>query len=98
MPGVNAFTDQDHRLNVEDPSLLADGSVADDDEATREWREEPDYEQAPDEVGIRLEAPHGDEPSYSDTEAKQLADAFGTANPSAEEAAMHIEPDWSDHD
>ncbi len=96
LPGVNAFIDSPHMLNVEDPSILADGSVADDDELIRTWREQPD--DVPDQradIGLRLPDSRmfdGYEPSIDGYESDTLADNLSyTDNPSAEEAAMHIE-------
>lgn len=101
LPGVNAFTDDPHMLNAEDPSLTDDGQVIDDDVISREWREQPDFGEPPrpgpdrDEKGIRLQESdaaldHG-VPQIGDEEAEMLGEAFVADNPTAEEAAMHIE-------
>ncbi len=94
LPGVNAYTDRPHMLNAEDPSLMSDGSVTDDNEDIRSWRETSEDPLIDgDNVGMRFAAAgEGSVPTFDDGEPELLADDLTyTDNPTAEEAAMHIE-------
>lgn len=101
LPGVNAFTDDPHMLNAEDPSLTDDGEVVEDSALTRAWREQPDFGEAPepgadvDDTGLRLDEPQPgvDEsvPDLVDVEPEAVADGFEVDDASAEEAALHVE-------
>ncbi len=92
LPGLNRFTDDGHRLNAEDPSIVLDADTeAPDTLAERDWRTQPEHAAS---GGLRLAESDDDEPGYGDDE-KDLVTPFseivGDDEASAEEAAMHIE-------
>lgn len=93
LPGVNSFTDDDHRLNAEDPAIILDADTeAVETLAERDWRTED--EDRPASGGIRLADSDSDEPTFADDE-KDLVTPFSELvdddELSAEEAAMHLE-------
>jgi hypothetical protein len=89
-------------LGVDDPSILADGSIADDDYATREERhrhdDEPDDGDGSDDTDDGTEAPAlidpSSDPDVLDDERQMLADE-GDRDTSPEASAVHViaEPD-----
>lgn len=92
LPGVNDFVDH-VPMQSEDPALLMGGSETRDESHTREWREEPDVLGDPPADEIRLTDPGEAGPEQLDSEQELLGEAsiVEDAEPSAEEAAMHIE-------
>jgi hypothetical protein len=80
----------DDPLGIDDPSILADGSIADDDYATREARHRHDDgpdDRRDDEAPALIE-PSAD-PDVLDDEQQLLADE-GDRDTSPEAAAVHV--------
>lgn len=100
LPGVNDFTDHEP-MHSEDPALLMGGSETRDEIHTREWRERPDRIEPAPETEIRLHKagaigqPAAGGPGGIDDEEQALAEAFEPQDGelSAEEAALHLEPE-----
>ncbi|MFV0259151.1 MAG: hypothetical protein ACK5PP_11980 [Acidimicrobiales bacterium] len=94
LPGQDAYTEAQHRLNAEDPAELDGDTEAVDGVGEREWRQERPGEARADAPGLRLAESGGDVPDYGDNEAQAVAEVSETidaADASAEEAAVHIE-------
>jgi hypothetical protein len=80
----------DEPLGVDDPSILADGSIADDDYETREARHRhgnDDAADADDDAPSLIEP--GADPDMIDDEQQMLADE-GDRDTSPEAAAVHV--------
>lgn len=100
LPGVNEFTGREP-MHSEDPALLMGGSETRDEIHTREWRERPDDLASAADAEIRLRearainCPSDEGPGTLDSEDQALADAFAPQDGelSAEEAALHLEPE-----
>ena len=75
-------------LGVEDPSILSDGSIADDDYATREARHRRDDDTGDDDEGPALIDTSAD-PDVLDDEQQMVADQ-GDHDTSPEAAAVHV--------
>ena len=78
----------DEPLGVDDPSILSDGSIADDDYETRDARHRHGAAEQTDEDGPALIEP-GADPDVIDDEQQMLADE-GDRDTSPEAAAVHV--------
>ncbi|MEZ5295028.1 MAG: hypothetical protein R2697_01755 [Ilumatobacteraceae bacterium] len=81
----------DEPMAVDDPSILADGSIAEDDYRTRDGRHVTHDEAADDQAEPPALIEPGLDPDVVDDEQQLIADT-GDRDPSPEAAAVHLEP------